>query len=74
MHEQNGRPGQMALKTEGRDVPEIQEMHRWEDQDSVQGMENGVLWGIVTVLITCHINVSSPSDIPLGRKTKQIWR
>lgn len=45
----------MALKTEGGDVPEIQEMRRREDKDSVQGMENGVLWGIMTVLITHHI-------------------
>lgn len=64
----------MALKTEGRDVPGIQGMHRWEDPDSVPGMENGVLWGTVTVLTTRHINVSSPPHLPLGRKNMQPWR
>lgn len=74
MNEQNEGPGQMTPKTESGDVPEIQEMHRWEDQDSVQGMVNGVLWGNRGCASYTPQECLSTTRHPFRKKNAQPWR
>lgn len=69
IHEQNERTGQMAEKTEDRNVPEkTGAAHKWKDQHSVQGLVSGGMgmWGM-----GLWGNMGNGGDGPVG---DGLWR